>query len=196
MNVRYGAKTVQRSRELEATAAEIWSTAVTAIWETDPEAIAAVLPKPLSPAAEPLVRLTITSVSMPGYPTFGAGWFGVAARHGDVEGEYPIFMPMTTEQSVMGGRDHYGEPKKIADVWANRDGDAIDAGIACMASCVCEIHGTVTEAREPTRIEARLLVQGVAVGRDRQGSDQGSAAGLRRRPRRPGCTRPSRARSS
>ncbi len=81
--VRYGAKTVQRSRELEVTAAEIWSTAVTAIWETDPEAIAAVLPEPLSPAERPLVRLTITSVQMPGYPTFGAAWFGVAAKHGD-----------------------------------------------------------------------------------------------------------------
>lgn len=147
--VRYGAKAVQRSREIEATAAEIWSTAVTAIWETDPEAIAAVLPKPLSPAERPLVRLTLTSVQMPGYPTFGAGWFGVAAKHGDDEGEYPIFMPMTTEQSVMGGRDHYGEPKKIADVWATRDGDAIDAGIARMGFTVCEIHGTVTEAREP-----------------------------------------------
>lgn len=151
--VRYGAKAVQRSREIEATAAEIWSTAVTAVWETDPEAIAAVLPPPLSPAAEPLVRLTLTSVTMPGYPTFGAGWFGVAARHvtdaGVVEGEYPIFMPMTTEQSVLGGRDTYGEPKKIGDVWARREGDEIDAGIARMGFTVCEVHGRVTGAREP-----------------------------------------------
>jgi len=149
MTVRYGAKAVQRSREIEATAAEIWSTAITAIWETDPAAIAAVLPKPLTPAERPLVRLTLTSVTMPGYPTFGAGWFGVAARHGEDEGEYPLFMPMTTEQSVLGGRDTYGEPKKIADVWARRDGNAIDAGIARMGFTVCEIHGTVTEAREP-----------------------------------------------
>lgn len=147
--VRYGAKPEQRSREIEATAAEIWSTAVTAVWETDPEAVAAVLPEPLEPAAEPLVRLTITSVQMPGLPVFGAGWFGVAARHGDEEGEYPIFMPMTTEQSVLGGRDTYGEPKKIADVWARREGDSIDAGIARMGFTICEIHGTVTEAREP-----------------------------------------------
>ena len=149
MSIRYGAKAVQRSREIEATAAEIWSTAVTAVWETDPDAVAAVLPAPLSPAARPLVRLTITSVAMPGLPVFGAGWFGVAARHGDEIGEYPLFMPMTTEQSVMGGRDHYGEPKKIADVWATRDGDTIDAGIARMGFTVCEIHGTGTEAREP-----------------------------------------------
>ena len=122
--IRYGAKVEQRSREIEATRAEIWSTAVTAVYETDPELIAAVLPKPLEPADEPRVRLTITSVAMPGLPVFGAGWFGVAARHGDQLGEYPIFMPMTTEQSVLGGRDTYGEPKKIADVWARRDGDA------------------------------------------------------------------------
>lgn len=147
--IRYGAKVEQRSREIEATRAEIWSTAVTAVYETDPELIAAVLPKPLEPANEPSVRLTITSVEMPGLPVFGAGWFGVAARHGDQVGEYPIFMPMTTEQSVLGGRDTYGEPKKIADVWARRDGDAIDAGIARMGFTVCEIQGTVTETREP-----------------------------------------------
>jgi acetoacetate decarboxylase len=154
-NVRYGAKVEQRSREIEATRAEIWSTAVTAVYETDPELIAAVLPKPLEPADEPLVRLTITSVEMPGLPVFGAGWFGVHARHGDELGEYPLFMPMTTEQSVIGGRDTYGEPKKIADVWARRlsagndTGDTIDAGIARMGFTVCEIHGTVTEPREP-----------------------------------------------
>lgn len=147
--VRYGARVQQRSREMEATSAEIWSEAVTAVWETDPEIIAAVLPKPLEPGPEPLVRLTITSVTMPGLPTFGAGWFGVHARHGDQLGEYPLFMPMTTEQSVLGGRDTYGEPKKIGDVWAKRDGDRVDAGIARMGFTVCEIHGRVTATRAP-----------------------------------------------
>ena len=140
--IRYGAKVEQRSREIEATRAEIWSTAITAVYETDPELIAAVLPKPLEPADEPLVRLTITSVEMPGLPAFGAGWFGVAARHGDDLGEYPIFMPMTTEQSVVGGRDTYGEPKKIADVWARREGDTIDAGITLGDTSQPKLPGT------------------------------------------------------
>jgi acetoacetate decarboxylase len=148
-DIRYGARREQRSREIEATRAQIWSQAVTALWETDPELIAAVLPPPLTPGPEPLVRLTITTVEMPGLPAFGAGWFGVQAQHGDLVGEYPIFMPMTTEQSVTGGRETYGEPKKIGDVWARRDGDTIDAGIARMGFTVCEIHGRVTEAREP-----------------------------------------------
>jgi len=93
--------------------------------------------------------MTITVVEMPGLPAFGAGWFGVQARHGDVVGEYPIFMPMTTEQSVVGGRETYGEPKKIAEVWAHRDGDQVDARIARLGFTVCEIHGRITESREP-----------------------------------------------
>jgi Acetoacetate decarboxylase (ADC) len=148
-DIRYGARPVQRSREIEATTAEIWSEAVTALWETDPEAIAAVLPQPLEPGPEPIVRLTITTVEMAGLPAFGAGWFGVQARHGDRVGEYPLFMPMTTEQSVLGGRDTYGEPKKIGQVWAKRDGDAVEAGIARMGFTVCEIRGRISETREP-----------------------------------------------
>ncbi|HEY2427780.1 MAG TPA: acetoacetate decarboxylase family protein [Acidimicrobiales bacterium] len=148
-DIRYGAKTEVRSREIEATRAEIWSEAVTAIWETDPDLIAAVLPAPLEPGPEPLVRLTITTVTMAGLPTFGAGWFGVQARHADRVGEYPLFMPMTTEQSVLGGRDTYGEPKKIGEVWARRDGDRVEAGIARMGFTICEVQGRITETREP-----------------------------------------------
>src|SRR5579862_9412237 len=122
-DIRYGARQEARSREMEATSAEIWSEAVTAIWETDPDLVAAVLPPPLQPGPEPLVRLTITTVTMGGLPAFGAGWFGVQARHADRVGEYPLFMPMTTEQSVVGGRDTYGEPKKIGQVRVDRDGD-------------------------------------------------------------------------
>jgi acetoacetate decarboxylase len=147
--IRYGARPQPRSREIEATSTPIWSEAVTALWETDPDLIAAVLPPPLEPGPEPLVRLTLTTVTMPGLPKFGAGWFGVQARHADRVGEYPIFMPMTTEQSVVGGRDTYGEPKKIGDVWARREGDQVEAGIARMGFTVCEIHGRIAEARPP-----------------------------------------------
>jgi len=153
--IRYGARSGAelRNREMEATGAEIWSQAVTALYLTDPELIVAVLPPPLTPGHEPLVRLTITSVEMPGLPPFGAGWFGVQARHGEVVGEYPLFMPMTTEQSVLGGRDTYGEPKKIADVWARRErgdgADMVEAGIARMGFTICEIHGRIAEQREP-----------------------------------------------
>src|SRR5689334_13947804 len=158
MTVRYGPKALDqlRNREIEATRAEIWSEALTAIWETDPEVIAAVLPPPLEPVAgESLVRCTITTVQMPVGPPFGAGWLGVRARHGDVVGEYPLFMPMTTEQSVIGGRETYGEPKKLADVRARLDGETAEGVIARMGFTLIEVRGRVVEERAPYELAKR-----------------------------------------
>ena len=93
------------------------------VWETDLDVIRAVLPPPLEPS-EPLARIRFATVDMgTGIPVFGAGWFGVRARHGRVEGEYALFMPMTTEQATVGGRETFGEPKKIGAVSIDVDGD-------------------------------------------------------------------------
>ena len=142
MTIRYGARPPeqQRNREVEATAAKIWSTAVTVVWETDPDVIRAVLPPPLEPS-DPLARIRFATVDMgTGIPVFGAGWFGVRARHGSVEGEYALFMPMTTEQATVGGRETYGEPKKIGNVSIAVDGDRVRANFDRMGFplAVCE----------------------------------------------------------
>ncbi len=146
--VRYGARTEKVNHEIAAKRADIWSEAVTAIYETDPAITAAVLPPPLELGPQPLVRITITRVEMPGLPVFGAGWIGVQARHGDRVGEYPIIMPMTTEQSTIGGRETNGEPKKLAEVEVERNGSRVQARIARMGSVLCEIVGQVTEVRD------------------------------------------------
>jgi acetoacetate decarboxylase len=150
--VRYGARPLEqrRNRELEATKAEIWSQAITCVYETDPDVLAAVLPPPLQPGRDPHVRITITVVDMPGRSKpFGAGYVGVRARHEELEGEYPLFMPMTTEQATIGGRETYGEPKKIGDVWVERNGDGVRGVIAHMGFTIVEIAGRVTDARDP-----------------------------------------------
>jgi acetoacetate decarboxylase len=136
------------NREIEAKKADIWSQALTALYETEPEIVAAVLPPPLQPGPEPLVRITITKVEMPGLPAFGAGWIGVQARHEDRIGEYPVFMPMTTEQSLTGGREINGEPKKLAEVEVTRDRDRVAGRIARLGSTICEIVGAVSGGRE------------------------------------------------
>jgi acetoacetate decarboxylase len=144
-NVRYGARPLEQvtNREVEATRAPIWSKAVTVVFETDPEAIASVLPRPLEPSAA-TARLRIAVVDMgTGLKPFGAGWFGVRARHQDTEGEYALFMPMTTEQATVGGRETFGEPKKIADMNLEVDGDTLTARVARMGSTVAEVTGTL-----------------------------------------------------
>lgn len=150
MTVRYGARPSeqQRNREVEATSATIWSTAVTAVWETDPDVIRQVLPPPLEPS-EPLARIRFATVNMgTGIPVFGAGWFGVRARHGTQEGEYALFMPMTTEQATIGGRETYGEPKKIGGVTIDVDGDRVHAQIERLGFKLAEVRGTLGESIE------------------------------------------------
>jgi len=52
---------------------------------------------------------------------------------------------MTTEQSVIGGRETFGEPKKLGTVVLGRDGDRVDGQIARMGITIVEITGRVTE---------------------------------------------------
>ena len=146
--IRYGARPpeAQRNREVEAVSAPIWSTAVTVVWETDPDVIRAVLPEPLEPS-DPTARIRFAVVDMgTGIPTFGAGWFGVRARHGSVEGEYALFMPMTTEQATVGGRETFAEPKKIGRVAIDIDGDKVTASFDRMGFPLAEVKGTLGES--------------------------------------------------
>jgi acetoacetate decarboxylase len=143
--IRYAARQPeqQRNREIEATRGSIWSQALTVVFETDPALVASVLPRPIEPS-EPTARLRVAVVDMgTGLQPFGAGWFGVRARHGDVEGEYALFMPMTTEQATIGGRETFGEPKKIGEVVLGVDGDVVSGRIARMGSTVAELTGVL-----------------------------------------------------
>jgi acetoacetate decarboxylase len=151
--IRYGARSLDelRNREVEATKVDTWATTLVATYETDPDAIEAVLPPPLSPPAEPLVRVTVATVDVGrGYPTFGAGTFAVHARHENVDGDYALVMPMTTEQAVIGGRETFGEPKKLAEINLTRDGDAVRGSFTRMGTTFVEITGTISGEQSPT----------------------------------------------
>lgn len=147
--IRYAARSDDelRNRELEATSVGAWSTTLIATFETDPAVIAAVLPSPLEPPDEPLARLTIASVDMqrPGIPIFGAATFAVMAKHEGTAGDYALVMVMTTEQSVIGGRETFGEPKKIGDVTLERDGGSVVGKVTRLGTTFAEISGTVGE---------------------------------------------------
>src|SRR5207248_4566751 len=110
----------------------------------DPDALTAVLPPPLKPTGRPLVRVNISEVDLPGYP-LGAGSFAVAASHGGVDGWYPLVMPMTHERALTGGREVFGEPKKLGEVVVERDGLAVHARMARHGVSFVEVRGVVGE---------------------------------------------------
>jgi acetoacetate decarboxylase len=146
--IRYGARTPEQleNREVKATSVGAWSTSLTAVYETDPDAVAAVLPPPLEPTGEPLVRVSVARVDLgKGRPPFGAGTFAVQASHEGQVGNYPLVMPMTTEQSVIGGRETFGEPKKLAGVTLDRDGGRVTGRVTRLGTTFIEVSGTVAE---------------------------------------------------
>lgn len=153
--IRYGPRPpeAQVDHEIDATKAPIATEAVTVTYLTDPEIVAAVLPRPLQPAAEPLVRIQLQRVRIEGMAPFGSAVFSVTARHGDVEGDYPLFMPQSTEQSVTGGRETFGEPKKLARIEVERDGDRVTATVDRLGYALIRLSGQITGAAElpPTR---------------------------------------------
>jgi acetoacetate decarboxylase len=144
--VRYGARTdaeITAARTKSAKLPDIWSTGVVAVWETDPDVVAAVLPPPLKPTERPLVRVTVSQVDLPGHP-LGAGSVAVAAGHGDQEGWYPLVMPMTLERALVGGREVFGEPKKLGEVAVERDGLVVRASLARHGIAFVEVRGAVS----------------------------------------------------
>jgi len=146
MTVRYGPKppAARVDREIDATKAPIATEAITVTYLTDPSIVEAVLPKPLEPADEPIVRISLQRVVIEGRPPFGSAVFSVAARHGDVEGDYPLFMPQSTEQSVTGGRETFGEPKKLGEIKIERDGDDVRARVSRLGFDLITVSGSVT----------------------------------------------------
>ncbi|MFI9049974.1 acetoacetate decarboxylase family protein [Streptomyces sp. NPDC053427] len=154
--IRYGARTkveIAAARTASSKLPDIWSTGVVAVWESDPDAVAAVLPPPLEPTGRPLVRVTISAVDLPGYP-LGAGSVAVAAAHRGVEGWYPLVMPMTHERALIGGREVFGEPKKLGEVTVERDGPVVRAALARHGIAFVEVRGAVSAPLplpEPTR---------------------------------------------
>jgi acetoacetate decarboxylase len=145
--IRYGAQ-LEGSEPLQQRApVKSWAKAIWADFETDPDVVAAVLPRPLQPSSEPRVHVNVCNVEMDSGAKFGAANFTVRARHGSVEGEYSLALPMTTEQAVVGGRETWGEPKKIAAIDVARSGSYARATVTRMGVTYLELIGKVLEKR-------------------------------------------------
>jgi acetoacetate decarboxylase len=157
--VRYGARELlpaAPSSGTDANAPKMWARTLVTFYETDPEIIAAVLPPPLVPSDRPLVRINIAEVDIPGNNyTLGAGVFSVQCKHGDLVGLYDLTMVMTTESAVVGGREVFGEPKKIGQVSLKREGDRISGSMTRHGISYIEVNGRVAESLTPRPLSER-----------------------------------------
>ncbi len=144
-------KTLEQVRKAKDADPEFLPSSVRSIrtvYETDPAIAAALLPEPLELAA-PEICVTCSDVAMHISPEYtfeiGSMIFGVRARYDGQEGIYLVTMPMTAEAAVVGGRETYGEPKKIADIDFEWGEGAASVKVARMGMPYVEIKGTVGE---------------------------------------------------
>jgi acetoacetate decarboxylase len=115
---------------------------------TDPAALAAVLPPPLTPPDEPRVHARITEIKL----EFGdfkyherVGYFAVDAKYEGEAGEYPLLIPIDLESALSISREKFGEPKKLAEIDLERDGDHVEGRITRNGVTFIEIIGDVAE---------------------------------------------------
>ncbi len=117
-------------------------------FETDPAIAKALVPQPLEPT-EPEMQLTISHVAIHINDDFtieiGSAIFGVAVTYDGTPGTYLVTMPMTTETAVIGGRETYGEPKKIAEIDFRQEGDRVSGVVTRMGVPYMELRGTIGE---------------------------------------------------
>jgi acetoacetate decarboxylase len=115
---------------------------------TEPDALAAVIPPPLTPPDEPRVHARITEIDL----AFGdfryhemVGYFAVDAVHEGELGEYPLVIPIDLEPALSISRERFGEPKKLCDITLARDGSHVEGRITRQGVTFVEIIGDVAE---------------------------------------------------
>ena len=143
-------KTPEQVKQARETNPEFMDSTVRSIrieYETDPAIYAALIPQPLEPIATPEVCVTFSHVAMHISPEYtfeiGSAIFGVKVNYDGQEGIYLVTMPMTTEQAVVPGRETFGEPKKIAEIDFERDGDRVSAKVSRMGFTYLSASGTL-----------------------------------------------------
>lgn len=119
-------------------------TAVTFLYETKPEAIAAILPPPLEPAGPPVVTAQSVSVGRSNCASsFNGTGVWVPCKYKDIMGAHCVHMVMDTDQAIIFGRELMGEPKKYAKTSIVRQGKRAEAHVERLGKEYITIIGEI-----------------------------------------------------
>lgn len=100
-------------------------------WETKSEIIERLLPAPLEATSTPLVYAFLANYPKLGFsavPYSEAGLFLRSEFKGE-QGFYCLSMPVTTDMAMVGGREMWGFPKKIANILFTKNNSDIDGWV-------------------------------------------------------------------
>lgn len=140
------------SLELQFSGAEL----LQVLFRTDPDFAARVVPKPLRPADPPrglvfVARYAETNFGRP----YDEGALFVEVRWGKERGLYCLAMPVTDDMAMVGGREVYGFPKKLADrVTLERRGASVTGSVVRRGTELLRIEATLTGPVAPPDLDA------------------------------------------
>ncbi len=133
-----------------------------ALYRTDPAISEALIPRPLTPAPEPLVfvQYGLTTMHMDDLEDIhiNAVTVAVKCRHEETDGFYVIAMPMEGEFVVITGREVFGEPKKIAtSVGMEISDTSINAHVGRHGIDFLEMRGVLGQELSPQQFTEHMF---------------------------------------
>jgi acetoacetate decarboxylase len=96
-------------------------------FETKPEVLKRLLPAPLQPAKVPVAAAFVANYPKTNFslPYLESALFLLAEYSGE-EGAYCLAMPVTDDMALIGGRELFGYPKKMANIQLKREGAKVE----------------------------------------------------------------------
>lgn len=114
-------------------------------WETKPEIIAGLLPRPLEPTTHPIALAFVADYPNTNFDvTYKETALFISAAFNGEEGGYCLSMPVTSDMAMAGGREFFGFPKKMADIHYRKDGETIEGWTERRGTRFMEIHARLT----------------------------------------------------
>jgi acetoacetate decarboxylase len=86
------------------------------MFRTDPDVVNRIVPEPLKPSAEPYAAAFVARYPKTNFGSvYNEAALFVTVEHAGEMGGYCLAMPVTEDMALIGGREVFGFPKKIAD---------------------------------------------------------------------------------
>lgn len=123
---------------------------VTAIFITTREAIERVLPPPLEPSDTLAASAYVAEFHKPSFcPPYNEAGVFVPCQYNGEAGSYCLAMPVDNDIAMIGGREIYGYPKKIAEsISVTKKGNQVHGVCIRRGIPIVEIKVTLTEILE------------------------------------------------
>ena len=124
---------------------------VMALFRTKADVVKRVLPPPLEPAPEPMGSAYVAEYHRTNFGvTYNEAALFILAQYKGEVGNYCLSMPVTNDMALIGGRELYGYPKKIAEtIRVERTGDKATGICVRRGVPIIEIKVNLTGPADP-----------------------------------------------